>query len=230
VDVPELIHALFPRACHTCGGSLSPGECRDGICRCCRQTLEIRIPGELSTQSDGIDFFGFYAGHLATILISFKRGRQPGAHRIFAGLFIEPISFLVTRLSESHPGVPVVLTWPPGAPLPALNRGYDHMQRIASAVVKRFRANAGMTPIAERMFVRRSPVQQKSLDRCGRLINARRAIALRRKFADPGMIRKDSIIIILDDVTTTGATLNACVDLLRRAGYRRLFPRAFLKD
>ncbi len=59
---------------------------------------------------------------------------------------------------------------------------------------------------------RRTPQQVRQPNRAARLANVRGAFT-----ADPGRVR-DRAVLVVDDVTTSGATLNACAEALLEAG------------
>jgi predicted amidophosphoribosyltransferase len=55
---------------------------------------------------------------------------------------------------------------------------------------------------------------QTALDRRTRRANLKNAFALRKG----AVIKTDERYVLIDDVFTTGSTLNACASVLRRAG------------
>ena len=59
---------------------------------------------------------------------------------------------------------------------------------------------------------------QTELDRTQRKANMKNAFALKRKIH----LRKEDRIMLIDDVYTTGATLNACAEVLRERGFNRI--------
>ena len=90
-------------------------------------------------------------------------------------------------------------------------RGYNQGEELARAVAKRL---GGGTEVAE-LLVRVVDTQtQTSLDRERRRANLKNAFAL----APGAPINPDLRYVLIDDVFTTGSTLNACAAVLRRAG------------
>jgi predicted amidophosphoribosyltransferase len=76
-----------------------------------------------------------------------------------------------------------------------------------------------------RILLRRGGTAQKSLNRGERLKGGALRYGMR------GNIRTVSgDVVLLDDVTTTGATLNVCAGTLRRFGAERVFALVVCRD
>jgi ComF family protein len=99
--------------------------------------------------------------------------------------------------------VPVPLHW-----MRQLTRGYNQSERIARPLARRL----GL-PFMPALARARATPPQTSLDRDGRLANLKRAFCVRH----PERIRSLHLALV-DDVTTTGATLDAAAAALKRAG------------
>jgi ComF family protein len=96
-------------------------------------------------------------------------------------------------------------------------RGFNQAHSIADAVRKQVHTvpmslNTGLTRTADKQ-------SQSTLDRAQRLVNLRNAYALSINF---DRTTKPHIILV-DDVMTTGATLNTCAALLKRNGVREVW-------
>lgn len=101
-------------------------------------------------------------------------------------------------------GVPVaVVTWIPTTSRRRRRRGFDHSQLIARHVARRL----GVPVLA--LLRRRDRVAQTGLDRRHRL-RAPQFVGRRP--------RSDGIIVVVDDVVTTGATMNSARSCLVSAG------------
>ena len=102
----------------------------------------------------------------------------------------------------------------PLAPVRLRERGYNQAARVAEAVALRW--GVPVWPALER---RRATVTQTRLTPGERLANVRAAFAVAETHAEAVRGRH---LILVDDVLTTGATLNACAEALFAAGARTL--------
>jgi predicted amidophosphoribosyltransferase len=115
-------------------------------------------------------------------------------------------------IEKAWPEMGSGLTLVPIPPRPGKTRdkGWDQVEDLC-----RYLESQKRIPIA-RLLLRRSKKQQKKmLGLEGRKENARASYILRSPLA-PGSVPPH--IVLLDDVCTTGATLEACAALLKAAG------------
>lgn len=93
-------------------------------------------------------------------------------------------------------------------------RGYNQAALLARPI-----ASSLEIPFAPRALRRRHDTpRQVVLDREARQSNVRTAFATRERVRVAG-----SRVLLVDDVRTTGATLDACTSILRSAGARHVF-------
>jgi len=132
-----------------------------------------------------------YEGHGARIVqvLKYRDGRRL-------------VSPLATALAPRCPAEPGVVTWVPTAPVRRRARGYDQSELLARALARRLAVPA-------RPLLRRRPGRaQTGLDRAARACG-------------PGydaLGRPGGLVLVVDDVSTTGATLRDAVAALRTAG------------
>ncbi|PTX99117.1 amidophosphoribosyltransferase [Opitutus sp. ER46] len=219
---------LFPPRCVHCGGVVdeTAGGFRH-LCRRCVALIEYVAPPHCTTC--GHPFFGVVEGerqcpHCEGLEPAFGEGRT-------TTLFRGPVRALVIELKYHH-GLHVlhdieavlrrsehVLEFVRGGslvPVPlharkARERGYNQAELLAEALA---RAAGGGTRIEALLRRVVDTHTQTAFDRKTRMGNLKNAFAL----APGASINPASSYILVDDVFTTGSTLNNCARVMRRAG------------
>ena len=206
--------------CRRCRSSLVRADGRR--CRTCARTLP-RAPrpgrssrcGECVTKPPAFaELFTLYAYQppLDSVVKAMKFSRRPYLGELFAD---EMWELWAERWMDVDLVVPV--------PLPRLRqrlRGFNQAEVIARQLASRLEV-----PTAQPLRRRRGSPQSREADLAGRRRNARRSFSLRH-----GPLRKRSApprrlphrVLLVDDVVTSGATLQRCTQLLRRAGAREV--------
>ncbi len=110
-----------------------------------------------------------------------------------------------------------LVTWVPGHRDHQLERGFNQAERLARGFARR----AGL-PYAPLLRRTRHGARQSGLHRAARAANVKGAFALREEYS--GVLRKLKRVLIVDDVYTTGETLDHCAKVLAHAG---LEPHVF---
>ncbi|MGP1346547.1 MAG: ComF family protein [Phycisphaerales bacterium] len=198
--------------CHRCGETVGPHEGDGRACRSCadrklRYTCFYRL-GTLDAELRAWIYE-----------IKFARG-----HRMARSLG----ALLATRIAAGSP--------PPNrrfivVPVPTTHRrriarGIDHSAHIAAGIAEQLES-----PVV-RLLARRHTRPQRGLPRSARADNIRGAIKTRNNIAALGSSAsnppcKESpapIILLVDDVRTTGATLHACASAITRSFARSAPP------
>ena len=111
----------------------------------------------------------------------------------------------------------VIVTWMPRRPESVLGYGYDHMELAAKALAKR----CGFSH-DKLLFRRKGSAEQKSLSAEQRLGNIGKSLAA----ADTDLGGK--IVVLIDDLVTTGASMRVSEELLLKAGARMVICAALL--
>lgn len=165
-----------------------------GICGAC-----LRRPPPL-TETHAAFVYGF---PLDRLVPRFKFHNDLAAGRLLSELMLQGMS----GLPKPSALVPVPLH-----DSRLRRRGYDQAQELARSL-----ARALQVPLLSEALVRtRATAPQSELDAGARQRNLRRAFEVR-----PGAVLPDHVVLI-DDVMTTGATLEAAAKRLRRAGVARV--------
>lgn len=161
---------------------------------------------------EGIVVVGFaqYGGTVADALQRFKYGDRPDLARPLGALLRRAVRETNLALPESAPLPSADLVVPvPLHPRRLAERGYNQAGLLAREVQKELGA-----PLATSVLLRQvdTPPQAK-LGRAARAQNLGDAF----RVIHPDRVRRCRVVLV-DDVATTGATLAACANALRRAG------------
>lgn len=213
-----LLELLLPPACAGCGRY---GEL---LCRRCRGSLrEARTPDDVFSAADP----GMIVGdalqlaiaafrHEGALRRALQRLKYGGSARIALPLAgaAAPALEALTQICGPLPLVPV-----PVHAARQRQRGYNQAALLAEALG----AGAGL-PVLDLLERRRATVRQHGLGKAARLHNLRGAFALRGSVAIPREL------ILVDDILTTSATLEACAQVLRAGGAASVYGFAIARE
>jgi ComF family protein len=181
--------------CRSCARPWS-GEAGDGyVCiECSANPLPV----------DWCDAWGHYSGNLERLLHAFKFE----GHDFLAAPLAELIA---ERLCERGDVGFDVIACVPMHRSKERRRGYNQAALVAESVARR------VTIPFHRSLLRKNAERetQSTLSRGARAANVRGVFTATSQV-------KDSSILIVDDICTTGETLRACAEVLRRAGAARV--------
>ena len=228
----RLLEGLFPSTCGVCGAPVGAGG---AVCAGCLADLpRVAAPcprcGEPETAADlcarcqrhapRLDRLHApwrYAWPLDCLILARKHADDATAARVLRELARRAAGEMTDAMADPQPGVP------PGpdcvVPVPLhperyRERGFNQALELAQEVARRLQA-----PLAPRLVVRvRATESQQGLGRRERHRNVARAFALR-----PGAeLPEAAYVLLVDDVATTGATLDALAEVLYAAGALRV--------
>jgi ComF family protein len=217
-----LLHKLFPATCLLC---LDPGQpprldlcrgCEDDLPRifsacpnCATPVADAGLPCDRCLHRrpafDGAFVPYRYEFPLVELIHRLKYGGQVAIARILGTL-------LARRLAERGPPAVDAIVPVPLHPSREARRGYNQAAEIA-----RFAAELLQLPVEERLAERiRNTEEQAALPAVVRRVNVSGAFGIRARRPVP------TSIAIVDDVLTTGATVDALAQAFRRAGCRHI--------
>ncbi len=232
-----LLYFFFPRTCVCCGGDLS-WKAENYICPAC--TAQLVRPGPLFCQRCGVNLpsGGAYCSSCRgskaktykcklirsawifnTPSRAFVHGLKYGGCDYLAddmGRQMAQNFAAYKELSGAELVIPVPLF-----PRRQRRRGYNQSERLARAF-----SNYTGLPLAAHALVRlRNTLSQTKLGRAARLSNMQGAFSVAQKEAVQG-----KTILLIDDVATTGTTLEGCAVALRAAGAKRVFAYTYARE
>jgi ComF family protein len=161
---------------------------------------------------DGARSFGIYTGNLrqAVLRVKFSGDECLGRH---LGALLASTWDTIPQACEFDSALIVPV---PLHPSRRSERGFNQSELLAAGLVRELaKQNAGSVPKLEKSCLqrKRATTPQTGLSVSARRENLRAAFAVVR----PEEIR-GRVIVLVDDVMTTGATLSACARTLKRAG------------
>lgn len=218
MPLAAVIDALLPPACAACG--------RVGGVLCPRCRAAFRSPADAADRFIGSDA-GVVLGQAVTVALAalayegpvrraLGRLKYAGAARLAEPLAQAALPTLERLIALSGPATLVPV---PVHPARQRERGYNQAALLAGAVARR----SGL-PQAEPLGRSRETARQHHLDRAARLANLRDAFAMK-----PGA-RAPPVAIVMDDILTTSATMEACAAALREGGASAVYGLAIARE
>lgn len=215
----ELFDYYPRRLCDACLQSLSDNDKRPcpkcgrhtralGVCSVCKSRMPKFVKG----------FSPFvYKGKTALYVNRMKNGA-----RRLAFFFGERMAEYFLRAVDTWNGADryalhassALITYVPITPERARSRGYNQAQELALSFAERL-TSAGMdVPVCENVITLNRVMQsQKGLKRGERVRNVKGAYHVQKR-----ALCKGKVVLLIDDILTTGETGSACADALLRAG------------
>ena len=213
---------FFRRIMHSCIQAI-PFECAicqhwpsrtfegvSGVCQACIQTHahspRFPIPSGLDDCIAAVSF----AAPWSALIARYKFAPEPGLARLFAGLMLrdERVRAMVNQ-------VDVVIPLPL-APERLEERGFNQALQLAKCLCDKHLIDS------HSLIRTRDTIPQRTLDREARQHNVANAFALQvtrgKGYSDKIPSFAGKHVLLVDDVMTTGATLSAAAQPLRRAG------------
>ncbi len=143
-----------------------------------------------------------YSGLIRDKLLEYKFKGNKQLYKVFA-------SFIIDKLKMTNQvGFDIIISVP--LHLSKLEeRGYNQSELIAKEIAQYF-----LIPLSINNLVKSKPTESQSkLDKKGRSINVKGAFCVRDNYEI-----RDKKVLLVDDIITTGATVNECSKVLVQAG------------
>jgi len=150
---------------------------------------------------------GNYSGWLRETVISYKNG-DIGRGEVLAKL-------LLITSERFLPDTPITMVPIPSSKTKVSERGFDSISHLCRKLAK---AESNLTIETNCLYLQREVLDQVGLSAAQRQVNLAGAFAVRKNLS--------GTVVIVDDVVTTGATLNSAAKVLKYAGAQRVFALA----
>jgi ComF family protein len=214
----SLLDLLAPPACAGCGsyGSAFCDRCRTSLRPAGNPADRFIAPDPAVVVGDALEVAVAAFTYEGALRKSLSRLKYGGASRV-ASLLAESAAPRLEALLQLAAATALV-------PVPVhverlRTRGYNQAELLALALGR----HNGLT-VVPALLRQRPTTQQHRLDRAARLRN------LRDAFAAAPDARAPPAVILVDDILTTSATLEACATVLRAAGSSHVYGFAIARE
>lgn len=220
-----LVNLLFPRRCPVCGEVAPPGS--GGICQTCVTMLKpVRQPACRRCGKEVFSEAQEYCADCARHRRSFESGvallhYNEAARRSMAAVKYknkrEYLDFYASAMAYRYERT--VRSWQaqvlvpvPVHPSRRRKRGFNQAEELAVRL-----GNHWQLPVESRLLLRtRKTAPQRDLNPQERLLNLQEAFSVNSRIPVP------DCVILIDDIYTTGSTIEACSRVLKAAGVREI--------
>ena len=199
-----IIRECAAPTCPTCAAPVSAYEVSLGRCGQCRGR-SLRIAGTVRV--------GIYRDLLGRLLRAYKYHGREELALLLGGSLAEAVETAPWR-DRMEAIVSVPTHWKR-----RFNRPFHAADALASHVARK--VNVPHVPVLRRI---RAGPHQIGLSETERVANVRGAFAIRN-----GVVLRDARVLLIDDVRTTGATLEECAKVLRRCGAAEVYAAVVLR-
>jgi len=208
---------FFPAGCASCGGALLEAEnTYYGICKECRSFLNFHIKFEESYKKEysskyfirQIGLFPYF-GRFKNVLREYKFGKSLAIGNYLSMCLENCLKDIIT---DDFPNISSGTAWVPVPPRPGKikKEGWDQIAFL-SGLLSKSSQSIPVKPCLKRLKSK----SQKELNKGEREKNLKGRIICVREPPETA--------ILLDDVITTGATLNACAQALLEKGTKKIY-------
>ncbi|GAB4220263.1 MAG: ComF family protein [Spirochaetota bacterium] len=213
-----LLDVIFPSFCVYCGKLISNG---DGVCNNCKSIINLNIKnysGEYVFSleeeihgkrkwflDDGVWLFK-YEEPVTQLVYAMKFKHNKSIARLFAQYCTEAIDIMKWHFD--------FITYIPVSKDRLWKRGFNQSEVMARCIGKRYNID-----VLNLLNIKNEKVAQKKLSGNERFVNTYQKYEI---IQDTSNIADKSVLIV-DDVYTTGATINECARLLKIKGVKHVY-------
>ncbi len=212
--IPSLVDALFCKYCIACGDTL-PLFYEDIFCCDCRKTVKKLSDNDcVLAHIIKVKSLYVYDGALRRALINLKYNNNATAGRYIAREMAKLI-----QNDKEFMSVDYVINVPNGNYV--TNRLYNQSMLLAKCIAKNCKLEYFPDALKKKRGIKS---QSKCKTRLERKENIKTAF-----YVPKGVDLKGKSFLIIDDILTTGSTLNACAEALEKAGAEKIYAATAAK-
>lgn len=178
-----------------------------GICDYCRSKIK-----NMNLYNKEVISYGFYGGILKKLILEFKYNKN-----FIAG---EVLSEFIFEMINKNKIKPDIICYVPMTKNAIKKRGFNQCKFIATRV-----GYLLDVPISNCILKVRNTKEQKTLSKDERRINVEGAFKIKN---NKDVFNKE--VILIDDVITTGSTVNECKKILKINGTKRIIILTIAKS
>ena len=208
-----IIDILFPQVCSICG-KLN----QEGLCVKCRNMLEklaiFEVTNENKYFEELISIFS-YEGMVRQLLLTYKFHEKPYMYVCFVNCILKKKK-IFEKLQSYDTIIPV-----PISKKRMKERGYNQSALIAKNLSK----HLGIELQVGCLYKTKNIIEQSKLNKEQRKENIQNVYELKKK-----EILNNKQILLLDDIYTTGSTVNECAKILQQAKPKKIDVLVVAKD
>lgn len=228
--VEEVISMIYPKRCPLCGEiikgdqKLACDSCYEELeyieeprCKCCSKAIE-QEESEYCYDCNRKEFYfesgvalWNYSSQMKQSLAKFKYHNRREYGEFYGEEFVKIYGDALMNL-EPDALIPVPIHW-----TRYIKRGYNQAAVIANQIGKRLHI-----PVVEDLLIRtKKTIAQKHLDDKERERNLQGAFAISEKWKK--IEHNMECVVIIDDIYTTGSTINTCAKILMQQGIKEIY-------
>jgi len=209
-----LLDLVLPAKCAGCGGPAGPGcpRCLDALAAPARWTRPVPAPPGLPP----VATVAPYDDPVRPLLIAYKEHGAVALCRPLGAALARAVALVTSQLPtlNGKGPRPVVLVPVPSSVRQSRRRGADVVAELAARAAGELRAAGRTVQVVRALRHVRAVADSAGLDASARAANAVGAFGLRR---GAGPLVAGRVVVLVDDLVTTGASLSESAHVLRVA-------------
>ncbi len=224
------INLILPERCILCGEIITDKTNFDPLCSFCESlqlvlqknlcsicgfSLISEVNSCLRCRDSELNYISNrsvfkYSGSVKEVIYQYKFKNRKSLSFYFAKILSEAL----LEYNSDSIIVPV-----PGRRIVKKSKGWEHIDLIGKILKQKYKL-----PV-QKLLIRKGKKAQKTLSKEKRGENLRKSISVRKNIKN----MPDSIVL-LDDVFTTGTTINECAGILKSAGVEKIYSLTIAID